>query len=568
MASSGKEAVAAAAAAGLPARAKSLFMRAEVAETAGELHEALKLYDQGVREATSSLRGNPGDTTSAIAAVDGYFRRAMVLKARIRDGEARRQPAQKAASERTTSPGRAGVRRQQQPRGQGPEVTDVPTDSSAVERPAGTEVNLQAEREETARLREELARVRSKLAEANSDLARANGRARQQGTVHAAPPDSPPPTGQARSQAGALDPSCDDTGLEQCEARLNAAVMAEEAALGALTDAAQGLIDAKPGEKGLFMRLQCAGWVVCRTSHSGTWDRLWLSVTGDIAELRNAPPGADSDSAGSVEGGSRAQGTTPPESAAVATASLQACGVTRHGADRLRLTLPGADAGEGGSSSNPEWHFSPAADASSTAVDERLAAWAVVLEAGSRYTAGVAAHRDLRLSQAADMCSQASDLLSEGDAAAAAQMFRRSSEVITDLGGVETGGVRRDLSEAMDLAVRGLALAEDAMAAEVGRANEKVAAAIAPYREELVARCTEIARESAAEAIQEATRRIELWRKRAQEVEEDLSKSQDVVAQLELEVSELRATASIHRRSQPPSERGGAGCCGSKPRRS
>ena len=57
--------------AALPARAKSLFMRAEVAEAAGELHEALKLYDQGVREASSKLRGASGDTSSAIAAVDG-----------------------------------------------------------------------------------------------------------------------------------------------------------------------------------------------------------------------------------------------------------------------------------------------------------------------------------------------------------------------------------------------------------------------------------------------------------------------------------------------------------------
>eukprot|EP01043_Picozoa_sp_COSAG02_P035177 COSAG02_NODE_2503_length_8671_cov_20.133108_9_plen_563_part_00 len=561
----------AAAATGLPARAKSLFMRAEVAEAAGELNEALKLYDQGVREATSSLRGNPGDTTSAIAAVDGYFRRAMVLKARIRDGEVRRQPGQKAASERTISPGRGGVRRQQQPRRQGPEVTDVATNSSVAERPDSTEVNLQAERQETARLRDELALARSKLAEANSDLARANGGPRQQGAVHAAPPDSPPQAGAdpARSQDDALDPGSDDTRLEQCEARLNAAVMAEEVALDALTGAAQELVDAKPGEKGLFMRLQCAGWVVCRTSQSGTWDRLWLAVTGDIAELRNAPPSADSDGTGSVEGGDRAQGTRPPESAAVATVSLQACGVTRHGADRLRLTLPGADAGIGNSSSNLEWHFSPAADASSIAVDERLAAWVVVLEAGSRYNAGVAAHRDLRLSQAADMCSQASELLSKGDAAAAAQLFRHSSEAITDLGAVETGGVRRDLSEAMELAERGLALAEDAMAAEVGRANEKVAAAIAPYREELVARCTEIARESAAEAVQEATRRVELWRERAQKAEDDLSASQDAVAQLELEVSKLRtssaATASVHHRSRPPTERRGGGCCGSKP---
>jgi hypothetical protein len=79
----GKEAVMAAAATGLPARAKSLFMRAEVAEAAGELHQALKLYDQGVREATSSLRGNPDDTSAAIAAVDGYLLRKTALSRAI-----------------------------------------------------------------------------------------------------------------------------------------------------------------------------------------------------------------------------------------------------------------------------------------------------------------------------------------------------------------------------------------------------------------------------------------------------------------------------------------------------
>jgi hypothetical protein len=235
--------------------------------------------------------------------------------------------------------------------------------------------------------------------------------------------------------------------------------------------------------------------------------------------------------------------------------------------------LPGADEAEGNSSSsNTEWHFSPAADASSTAVDEQLAAWVVVLEAGSRYSAGVAAHRDLRLSQAADMCSQASDLLSKGHAVTAAQVFRDSSAAIMELGGIETVEVRRDMSAAMDLAERGLALAEDAVAAEAGRVNEQVTAAIAPYREELVARCTDIARESAAEAVKEATQRVELWRERAKQAEDDLSKSQDAVTQLELELSEQRASAanaaSTHHRPQPPSERGGGGCCGSKPRRS
>jgi uncharacterized membrane protein YccC len=141
-----------------------------------------------------------------------------------------------------------------------------------------------------------------------------------------------------------------------------------------------------------------------------------------------------------------------------------------------------------------------------------------------------------------------------------------------ELGGIETVQVRRDMSAAMDLAERGLALAEDAVAAEAGRVNEQVTAAIAPYREELVARCTDIARESAAEAVKESTQRVELWRERAKQAEDDLSKSQDAVTQLELELSEQRASAanaaSTHHRPQPPSERGGGGCCGSKPRRS
>ena len=74
--------VMAAAATGLSFRAKSLFRRAVWAEADGELHQALKLYDQGLREASSSLRGNPGDTSTAIAARllrDGYLLRKTVL---------------------------------------------------------------------------------------------------------------------------------------------------------------------------------------------------------------------------------------------------------------------------------------------------------------------------------------------------------------------------------------------------------------------------------------------------------------------------------------------------------
>ena len=106
-----------------------------------------------------------------------------------------------------------------------------------------------------------------------------------------------------------------------------------------------------------------------------------------------------------------------------------------------------------------------------------------------------------------------------------------------------------------------------------GRVDEKVAAAIAPYREELVARCTEIAAESAAAAVKEATRRVEVWKARAKRAEADLSKSQHAVAQLETEESKHKQQAasgravSPHRHRRLSSEHGGGGCCGSKPTR-
>ena len=548
-------------------------MRAEVAEAAGELHQALKLYDQGVREATSSLRGNAGDTSIAIAAVDGYFRRAMVLKARIRDGDTHRKATQRAGSEeRTTSPGRGGVRRNQQPRGAN--GTAAATATGAGDPQYAAEVELQTERQQTARLREELAQVHAELADANRNLAQASGRARQRMPIQAVPPNSPSPTPRPHSQDSAVHPASDGAKLEECEMRLNAAVMTEEAALDALTDAAQALIVAQPGDKGLFMRLQCAGWVLCRTSQSGDWDRRWLAVIGDVAELRSAPPGADTDAAAVREVAERAQGAGTAE-LIVATASLQACGVTRHGTDRIRLALSGANQAEADSSSsdNIEWHFSPAAEASSATVEEQLAAWRVVLEAGARYRSGVATHRDLRLAQAADMCGQASDLLAKGDATAASQVFQRSSEMIMELDDVEVVHARPEVSEAMGRAECGLELAERALAVQARRVDEKVEAAIAPYREELVARCTEIATESAAAAVKEATRRVELWEERAKRAEADLSKSQQAVAQLEIEISKHQQRAgseravATHLHRQLSSEHRGGGCCGSKPKR-
>ena len=222
----------------------------------------------------------------------------MVLKARIRDGDNQRQQTQKSAGERTKSPGRAGVRRQQQLRPQGPEDTATPEATSAGDLSNADSVELRVEREQTARLRDEVARVRKELAEAHADVAQANERERQQAALRAAPPDTPPPTPQAQPQeARASGPISAAARLEQCETRLDVAVAAEEAALNALTDDAQGLIDATSGEKGLFMRLHCAGWVACRTSQTGDWERRWLTVAGDAAELRTEPNSADADAA-------------------------------------------------------------------------------------------------------------------------------------------------------------------------------------------------------------------------------------------------------------------------------
>jgi hypothetical protein len=596
-ANNAQEASVVAAASGMPARAKSLFMRAEVAESAGELREALKLYDQGVREATSSLRGSSGDTgtSTQIAAVDGYFRRAMVLKARIRDGDAQRQAAQKPASERQRSPGRGGARRRQ-----GPEAaaTGAPEGVPA-ERSAASAAELQAEREETSRLRDELAAVSGRLAEANGDLADANDRLQRQAAMQRAPPDTPDTArsaSPARSPADTVDGGTPGGGygptLEHYEMRLNTSVSVEESALASLTDDAQELVDATPGEQGLFMQLECAGWVVCRTSQGGAWERRWLAVRGEVATLwtSEAAPKISGGGDHRVEDGGdnvAEQASSSSSASRVATASLRGCTATPLGTDRLRLVLLSDDSGGGGGGGGGggEWTFSPAAataaagdpsSSSSLAVADQRAVWVVVLEAGARYCAGVAAHRDLRRAQAVDMTRQAGELLSRGDALGASVGFRQSAQAILELDGIEVAEMRPDVSDAMAAAERGMDLAEGAMASEAARTDAAITAAVAPFTEQLAVMATDIASESAAEAVKEATARVEQWKARAKRVEADLAASADAVADLELAALEAKqqqaaskgsrgGTAPTQRQHQVRKQSGGGGCCGGKP---
>ena len=82
--------------ASLPPRAKALFVRAELAEQSGDLREAMRLYDAGVRSATDALStsSRSGVQTGGSAAVGRYLRKALQLKKRLdplRSPEASRQ---------------------------------------------------------------------------------------------------------------------------------------------------------------------------------------------------------------------------------------------------------------------------------------------------------------------------------------------------------------------------------------------------------------------------------------------------------------------------------------------
>jgi hypothetical protein len=174
------------------------------------------------------------------------------------------------------------------------------------------------------------------------------------------------------------------------------------------------------------------------------------------------------------------------------------------------------------------------------------------------------------------MTRQAGELLSRGDALGASVGFRQSAQAILELDGVEVAEMRPDVSDAMAAAERGMDLAEGAMASEAARTDAAITAAVAPFTEQLAVMATDIASESAAEAVKEATARVEQWKARAKRVEADLAASADAVADLELAALEAKqqqaaskgsrgGTAPTQRQHQVRKQSGGGGCCGGKP---
>lgn len=116
------------------------------------------------------------------------------------------------------------------------------------------------------------------------------------------------------------------------------------------------------------------------------------------------------------------------------------------------------------------------------------------------------------------------------------------------------------------------------MASEAARTDAAITAAVAPFTEQLAVMATDIASESAAEAVKEATARVEQWKARAKRVEADLAASADAVADLELAALEAKqqqaqaaskgsrgGTAPTQRQHQVRKQSGGGGCCGGKP---
>ena len=78
------------------------------------------------------------------------------------------------------------------------------------------------------------------------------------------------------------------------------------------------------------------------------------------------------------------------------------------------------------------------------------------------------------------------------------------------------------------------------MASEAARTDAAITAAVAPFTEQLAVMATDIASESAAEAVKEATARVEQWKARAKRVEADLAASADAVVDLELAALEAK----------------------------
>jgi tetratricopeptide (TPR) repeat protein len=564
---------------GLPPRAQVLFERAKAAEAAGELREAMRLYDVGVQAcARGNGSGRPGGGKQGppAAAVDAYLRKALTLRSQLGAGGPK-------AKDREKTPPR--FRRQ---KGARQRRTPLPNEESSEESvPPGSDEVEASGGGSGGKHRHELRQLLSlKTAELREQASLCDDlRAQLAEALHRRSPHTSPSSqshGYAPTPvAGGGDGNADDrdglvsTLAQRMEEELAAAVEVEKQALAAVGSEGLGRLRAAPNADGDFIELRCRGRVLWRGPQArtpseaeasaasvelsagndvgadasdgaagapaamgtgvGGWRRVWLEVKGNHVCIRgtdNEAAGAQVLAAASLRGAvSRVDDSPvgPDDSNGVGDGGGDALRRPLSEMARLHLTVfptgcaEAKEAAETGEEALPkvEWVLALNPD------HGEAAAWVAVIEAGARYGRGVALHRRLRSTQ---------ELLRAVADGAAALRSGRPAEAVE--------GYRRALALCSDL--------------EVGAGTQlRVRTGLASANAALSHWNTELAFRVGLETKAAATERAEQTAARLASKEKQLAEAQ----------AEIAALKAQHSHIQRMSGQSGGGCCSRPPRR-